>query len=139
MLIRLTKACGWRGAAIIAVLYAVCVLAPTAAMAFGDSARAAHCLTENHHAVGKQAYHGTGEASATEIAHAHDSGIAHKHSKSANTGSDNGDCCGLMCLFTMPGSMTAETKFARSPTPLPAVIASIDGLGAGPLFKPPKS
>lgn len=141
MLIRLTKACRWRAAAVVAVLYAVCVLAPTAVMAFGDSARAAHCLTENHHAIGKQSHHLVGNAAAVDEAHVHDSGLAHKHSKPDGAGhkGNNGDCCGLMCLFAMPGTVAVDTEFGRPEAPLAAVKPSLGGVEPGLLFKPPKS
>ena len=140
MLIRLTKAWRWRAAAIVAVLYAVCVLAPTTVMAFGDSSRAAHCLTENHHAIGKQSHHSTGAA--MDAAHPHDDGVAHKHSDPDKTSSkkgNNGDCCGLMCLFAMPGSVAADTDFVRPLAPLAAVKPSLGSVDPGLLFKPPKS
>ena len=139
MLVRLTKACRWRAAAIVAALYAVCVLAPTTVMAFGDSSRAAHSLTENHHAIGKQSHHSAGAA--VDAAHPHDDGVAHKHSGPDKTSSkgNNGDCCGLMCLFAMPGSVAANTDFVRPLAPLAAVKPSRGGVDPGLLFKPPKS
>ena len=135
----LTKVHRWRAAMIVAVVYAICVLTPTAAMAFGDSTHAAHCVAENHDAIGKRSQHGTGEISTAHNAHVHDSDINDKHPKSDTGAPSKGDCCGLMCLFAMPGGTTAEANFVGSPSLLPSVKSSIDGVGPGLLFKPPKS
>lgn len=84
MFVRLTKIARWRMARLLAVFYALCVLAPAAAFAFGDGSRAAHCLTESSHhgvqTVQMQAapmhQHGDGAL------HTHQPQVADHHSKS---------------------------------------------------------
>ena len=141
MLVRLTKACRWRAAAVVAVLYAICVLAPTAVMAFGDGSRAAHCLTENHHSIGKQSDRLIGQTIIVSSVDAHDNGVAHGHSNPDKTSpkGDSGDCCGLMCLFAMSSTEAVDTDFVRPLAPLAAVKPSLGGVVPGLLFKPPKS
>jgi hypothetical protein len=55
----LTKKWRWRAASLLAVLYALCLVAPTAVLALSAQAAPAHCLTENTlSSVFDHAYHG---------------------------------------------------------------------------------
>ena len=47
MLTRLTRTFRIRAAITLAVAYALCVVAPSAALAFADGPSAAHCLTDS--------------------------------------------------------------------------------------------
>src|SRR5688572_898715 len=63
MLSALTRKMRLWGAAGMAAFYAVCLLAPVAAFAFGGGE--AHCLTQDNHGLGS--------------VHVHDDGTAHRH------------------------------------------------------------
>lgn len=125
MFVRLSRITRWRMARLLAVFYALCVLAPAAAFAFGDGANAAHCLTEaNHHGV--QAVqvlapvhaqdHAQGHAQEhADQMHRHGDGAMHLHQQQAavdhDTKSDHGtrksvdaQCCGLICLTALPAT-----------------------------------
>ena len=69
MLTQLRKGLRSRVAGVLVVLYALCLLAPAAAFAFGDVTKAAHCLTDDSH--------GLGTSHAKE--HGQHDGVAHQH------------------------------------------------------------
>jgi hypothetical protein len=129
MLARLTKRFRLKAAIGLAVLYAVCVLGPHAAMAL-DSAGAAHCLTENSAAAH---VHKTG----TQASHVHTNGETHHHDGASHHDTDSGQtptgeghnskdhsgtCCGLFCLSAIAADDVAVLA------PLPSVSASLPGL-----------
>ena len=140
MLIRLTRVLGKRAAGLLVVLYGLCVIVPSAAIALGDTARAAHCLTaDQHHATG----HATRLAPAHDVApaHIHANGAAHEHGDAHGVGEDSlsvSNCCGLMCLAAIPaaaGESGDEPLLA-----LPAVRKlrqNIAGCGPDLLYRPP--
>ncbi len=81
----LTRKRRWRAAALLAVLYALCLATPTAVMAaslaVSPAAIPALCLTDDHHEAG--------------IRHVHDDGAAHHHSGGkADDGDHASKCCG---------------------------------------------
>ena len=131
-LTQLSRSFRLRAAGVLVVLYAVCVLAPAAALAFGDAAKAAHCLTDENHGLGSHA---------NSKAHAHQDGTAHQHSDSGDEQqSTSGQCCGLFCL----SALAPSTDFPLAQPSLPALVPSLtaDGiLGHGPnrLYRPPDS
>jgi hypothetical protein len=111
MLSRFTKAKRLKAAAVLALFYALCSVAPAAAFTFGDGSRTAHCLSQNDdhglHAVGAHQH------SAVNM-HSHEDGTAHVHGKktdSEDSSSEHGNksetqCCGLICLSALPASVT---------------------------------
>jgi hypothetical protein len=129
------KACRSRAARILVVLYALCVLAPAGALALGDAAYAAHCLTHDHHGVGQAHDH----ADTVGQVHVHHDGTSHEHSKADDpTGKAPTECCGLFCLTALPGPMA---DLANRPS-FGAVVLSIApddraGRGSDLLFRPP--
>jgi len=138
MFIRLTRAMRWRAASILAVLYALCVLATAAAFAFGDGSRAAHCLSDDNHGLQSVHVH----AHAGGKAHVHKDGASHEHTKAPESQGKSSDsqCCGLVCLSALPAGTL------QVPTPaLPALIAvsaqQADVAGKAPerLYRPPIS
>ena len=140
-----------RAATALVVLYALCVLAPAAALAFGDGTKAAHCLTdESHgrgvlHADGKSHAHGKShehsKAHAGGKTHVHQDGTAHQH---AGEGDEQqgaaGQCCGLFCLSALAPSIDLSLAQHVLPTLAPALNAN-GLLDHGPyrLDRPPDS
>ena len=110
MLAGMSKRLRIRAALSIAALYAFCVLAPHAALAFGHAS--AHCLTDEqpsaahvHKAKAKLASHthADGTVHHHNAVPAHDDAITadpHQHSD-ANGKSDTGNCCGLFCISAL--------------------------------------
>jgi hypothetical protein len=89
MLRRLAKRLRTRAALVLAVLYALCVIAPPLALTFSDGAVAAHCLTDDHHGMDVRHVHGP--------VHLHDEGGSPgKNSDHDKAKSDS--CCGLFCV-----------------------------------------
>lgn len=134
MLQRLTKTFRFKAAIFLAVLYAFTVLAPHAAMAFGNPQGAAHCLTASNmhdHA---------------SVSHKHADGIEHTHAapkadESGNKSDENGPaaaCCGLFSATGIP----AESR-ALTPGPVAASTVSLPlpdlATGQGPdrINRPP--
>lgn len=144
MFVRLTKIARWRIARLLAVFYALCVLAPAAAFAFGDGSRAAHCLTESSHhgvqTVQMQAapmhQHGDGAL------HTHQPQVADHHSKSdqGNQKAPDAQCCGLICLTALPATdmMAAAPAVLRAPVVL-SPPDEITGQSPARLDRPPNS
>lgn len=120
----------WAAAALV-VLYALCVLAPAAAFAFGDGTKAAHCLTDENHGLGTSHAH-----SKTQT---HHDGAAHQHSDDADEQQTTpSQCCGLFCLSALAPSI--DLPLAQPE--LLALLPSLNGngiLGHGPdrLDRPP--
>jgi hypothetical protein len=110
-------------AAIAAVAaYALCVLAPHAALALGASSAAMHCLTEVsnlghvHQAEAHEHTHGQhATSSAVTSPHADDSGAMHHNS---DHGTASANCCGLFCITALD-----LDGVAALPAPPPVVFA----------------
>lgn len=128
----------WRMAGLMAVLYALCVLVPAAAFAFGDGSRAAQCLSEENHSL-----HVHMDASQ---GHMHSESVSHAHHQNADSPdhpgkqSTAGQCCGLVCLSALP----ATNLWVQLPTTKPAAVrtARLDKiLGQIPpvLYRPPNT
>lgn len=122
-----------RAASVLVVLYALCVLTPAAALALGDAAKAAHCLTDENH--------GLGPSHANSKPHVHDDGNASQHSHDGDEQqSTSGQCCGLFCL----SALAPSTDLPLAQPELPALVPSLNAnglLGHGPdrLDRPPDS
>jgi hypothetical protein len=130
------KAYRSRAARLLVALYALCVLAPAGALAFGDAAYAAHCLTHEHHGAG----HVHDPADVAGQVHVHDDGTSHEHSTTDDpTGKAAAECCGLFCLTALPAPMA---DLASLPSFAGALAAAADDrAGRGPdiLYRPPIS
>ena len=129
----LTKGMRHRAATALVVLYALCVLAPAAAFAFGDGTKAAHCLTDDNHGLVTSHTHGK--------PHVHDDGNAASHSHDGDEQQTNsGQCCGLFCL----SALAPSTDLPLAQPELPVLVPSLNAnglLGHGPhrLDRPPDS
>jgi hypothetical protein len=126
MLTLLNKQWRHRAASLLVVMYALCVVSPAAAFAFGNSATAAHCLTDDNHGLAK--------------AHIHQDGISHEHSDAGNDGDGYpAKCCGLVCLSGITPTIDTTLGQVISASAVPLIVE--EGiLGRGPicLDRPPE-
>jgi hypothetical protein len=98
MLSGLSKRFRLNAAAVLAALYAVCVLAPHAALAITQVA--AHCLTESHGAAHVHGSSTTKHVHADGTAHDHGGGAPHNHADGDKA--PVGSCCGVFCVTALP-------------------------------------
>ena len=140
----LSKGMRSRAAVAVAALYALCVLAPSAAIALGSSG---HCLTDDRPAahVHKVKADVTPHTHADGTAHHHgaqpathdDESAPHKHSKTGGK-DESGNCCGLFCISTIGTQsgprLIAPLSFAAD---LPALADALTGRDPGRLHRPP--
>jgi hypothetical protein len=135
-----TKGFRIRAAVALAALYALCILAPSAAFALSGNASAAHCLIEDHATANVHA--GMVHAG---MSHMHADGTAHEHAKAPDHSapahkSSSGDCCGLLSVSALPAPM-----FDVQAPVLPAIIIAasngegVTGKGPERLYRPPIS
>src|ERR1700730_9288747 len=137
----LTKTLRVKAAIVLAVLYALCVLAPAVAFAFSDDPAVAHCLTEGHVGVhdhsGKHAHGGK--------LHVHADGTAHQHHDdgAAPQPSGNGKaaiatCCGLVRLAALPrGPVPRSGLDSLASVVLPVLGEALSGRGPERINRPP--
>ena len=139
MLSGLNKGMRLRAAVMLTVLYAICVLAPSAALAF--SPRAAHCLT------GTQTMAHVHPVSEQATAHAHDDDTAHSHADAGATNpsqSDekgrSGDCCGLFCASALAHAPIEALPALHTPALAgPALTFQLHGCGPDRIHRPPRA
>jgi hypothetical protein len=110
MLKALRTGLGLRLAMMIAVLAALCLVAPPAVMAFGHGDNTAHCL-----------------ANADAVNHGMHGGDNHKHNGDHGKlpGTHAPGCCGLFCLSALPlaSSPVVEGRLIRPALSMLAEIA----------------
>jgi len=146
---------GW----IVALIYLLCVLAPTISFAMPGSKAVAPCLTDASHVPGMVHLHK--EASTQHIhkdGHGHDHSGAHSHARTdgdhrsmsmasnANSvpekapHSSDGQCCRLMCVTALPAKLVNIVKPS-----VPTALCEVEGCrkvtdNAPPrLYRPPIS
>ena len=134
MLVKLTKVLRRRAASLLVVLYALCVVAPAGALALGDAGRAAHCLTEDHHA----SQHTHAHKQTAEHLHADGTSHQHSHTQDQDSGGANSSCCGLMCLPALPAAFgdVIDEPLPTSNLVL-AVQLTLPSSGPKLLYRPP--
>jgi hypothetical protein len=129
MLTSLTKSVRYWVAMGFIALYAACILAPTAALAFSG----ASCLTEHDLA---QAHSHAGDA-------AHDHGDQHNHAGAADAPADDDSaskCCGMVfCSALAPGLASSLAPAVLSGRTVSAVMQDFTGLPPHKLIRPPRS
>jgi hypothetical protein len=122
MFLRLTKARRLRAGLLVALVYMLCILAPTLSFAFPGSHAVSPCLTDANHVPGMMYVHA--ESSPAHLhadGHTHDHATAHSHASdgiasikasappeqtpSKGSHSTDGQCCGLMCLSALPATL----------------------------------
>jgi hypothetical protein len=135
MLSVLTKTFRAKAAMIVAALYLLCILAPSAVFAFSVNPGLAHCLTEGH--VGVHDHGGK--------IHIHADGTAHQHDDdgAAPPSGDNeksrvATCCSLFSVVAISGE-TGLSLGLYSPASimLPVVPDSLNGRGPDRINRPP--
>jgi hypothetical protein len=121
------------------VLYTLCVLASPAAFAFGDSSRAAHCLTDNNHGLPSVYVHEHGtQVHYVGKAHVHEDGTSHEHSKAPDGKGSDGRCCGLVCLSALPASISqVQTPVLAALVAVSAKQEDVAGKIPDRLYRPP--
>ena len=122
MLVRLTGAKRLRAGRLVALVYMLCVLAPSLSFALPGSHAVSPCLTDASHVP--DLMHAHVEAPASHL-HAdglmHDDATAHFHSSTSDSvaavkasselppskglHSSDGQCCGLTCLSAIPAAL----------------------------------
>ena len=121
MPLRMTRRFRFRAALTLAVVYAFCILAPHAALAFTGATSAAPCLTEAqglahvHHVAANTHVHADGTA--------HEHGDKNRHSDGK---AQHGNCCGMFCvtaLATDPGVVLVVPELGT-----PSLVALETGL-----------
>ena len=130
MLMSLTKSVrSWVAMGFVA-LYALCIIAPTAALAFGG----ASCLTEHELA---QVHSYAGDAP-------HDHGDGHNHGGATDTPADDdsasSNCCGMnFCSGLAPELASSLAPAVLSGRTALAAMQDFTGLPPHKLIRPPKS
>ena len=135
MLSVFAKAIRVKGAIVLAALYTLCILAPSAAFAFSASPGVAHCLTEGH--VGIHDHGGK--------VHVHADGTAHHHDHDgAAAPSGDGDnsrvasCCSLFSVVALPGEPGPSLGlYSPGSTVLPVLADALSGRGPERINRPP--
>lgn len=132
MFLPLTRAKRLKAGWLLALVYALCVLAPGISFALSDGLRAAACLTSEAHGLGLVHVHGLSEGSAQ---HVHQSGHVHEHPTGDVHSAQFGDhedaayvadkapaptngphktsgaqCCGAVCLSALPATIVDIVK-----------------------------
>ena len=127
MLVWLTKRLRQRAATLLVVLYAICLLAPSAVFALADGPRESHCLTQANHGL-----------ATTHFDHG---GATHEHpQKSDDDKGQLNHCCGLFCLAAL--APTIDLAIGQSPVGSSLVATLEDSIAHGAparLDRPPIS
>lgn len=124
MFVRLTRAKRMRAGRLVALVYMLCVLAPSLSFALPGSNAVSPCLTDANHVAGVM--HAHAKASAPHLhadGHIHNHATAHFYASpsdsvaaikasaaseqlpSKSSHSSDGQCCGLMCLSAIPATL----------------------------------
>jgi hypothetical protein len=157
MFVRLTRAKRLTAGRLIALVYMLCVLAPTLSFALPGSHAVSPCLTDANHVPGLM--HVDAEAPAAHLhtdGHMHDHAMAHSQASlsdgiapikasaapgqapSKGSHSSDGQCCGLMCLSALPAALL-EIVTPSVPTASQEVEGYLEVADNGPsrLYRPP--
>ena len=135
MLSVLTKAFRVKAAVVLAALYMLCILAPSAAFAFSASPGVAHCLTAGH--VGIHDHGGKVHVHADGTAHHHD------HDGAAPPSGDDeksrvASCCSLFSVVALPGEPGPSLGlYSPGSTVLPVLADALSGRGPERINRPP--
>lgn len=116
---------GW----FVALVYLLCVLAPSMSFALPGGLAVALCLTDENHVPGMVHVHNQGIAQHVHAdGHVHDHSVAHSHLSSGKNdrsisivlnqkqvpekapNSSHGQCCGLTCVTALPATLVDIPK-----------------------------
>lgn len=136
----LTQGLRYRAAVLLALVYGLCVISPSLALAFAGGSAATHCLTEAHprsHASAHThvALHVQTDVAAHALANAHTPISDGKTRGSHHTGG----CCGLFCHVAV-GNEQNRVDIERTLL-VAAVLSALDDKPSGrkpnQLIRPP--
>jgi hypothetical protein len=127
-----------KAALAVAVIYTLCALAPSVALAFPGS-MAAHCLSQDIAGTSPHEHGVTAHVHADGVTHHHPGVGAHKTSGDANKG-HGAECCGLFSVVAIPP--TAMLIFGSAhlvPVTFSALQEFVYGRGPERINRPPIS
>ena len=154
---RLTKAGRLRAGRLVALVYMLCVLAPTLSFALPGSQAVSPCFADANRVPGMMHVHE--EAPPAHLradGHLPDPALAHSHASSLDgaalikasaipeqtpskgSHSSDGQCCGLMCLSALPAALV-EIVTPSVPAASPEVEGYLEVADKAPsrLYRPP--
>lgn len=136
MLSTLIKTMRTKAAIVLAVLYAFTVVAPHAAMAFGNPQTAAHCLTV---ASAKAHDHGqTKHKHANGVEHTHAVPQADDHKNSSDEKGPAAACCGLFsCSAVLTETRDLSPGLVTVSCIAVPALDSVEGQGPARINRPP--
>ena len=157
MFVRLTKAGRLRAGRLVALVYMLCVLAPTLSFALPGSQAVSPCFADANRVPGMMHVHE--EAPPAHLradGHLPDPALAHSHASSLDgaalikasaipeqtpskgSHSSDGQCCGLMCLSALPAALV-EIVTPSVPAASPEVEGYLEVADKAPsrLYRPP--
>jgi hypothetical protein len=157
MIIGLTRTRRLRAGWFVALIYLLCVLAPTISYALPGAHALAPCLTDENHVPGMVHVHNE-----MSMQHVHKDGRVHDHSGGHSHANFNGDdrsmalnaksvpekvphssegqCCGLMCVTALPATLIDIAKPSA-----PVALCEVEGYrkvtdnAPSRLYRPPIS
>ena len=117
----------YRAASLLVVLYALCLVAPTAVLAFNADSTPAHCLTEDSQAAGSSHVHS-----------------GQNRSDTGDTGDVDHDqaskCCGLFSVSDVLAPFNAATmRLPLMSQIAPLFVAGLSGQDSDRIDRPPRS
>ena len=134
----LTKSFRTRAAILIALAYAFCVLAPSAALAVADNPASFRCLDELSAINAPSNHESLSHTHADGTIHHHDHNGVPDHHSGTDGKADDGSCCGLFGVSALahdPG-LTFGVSALASQTGS-AAADGLDGRAPAPLHRPP--
>jgi len=122
----LTSQWRWRVASLLVVLYALCLAAPTAVLAFNQASVPAHCFTDDQHGIG--------------AIHVHEDGSSHRQSGTGDDQGQPGKCCGLFSVSAIAPAIDFVAGQNPPVSHRPSLLAqSLSGRGTDRIDRPPRS
>jgi len=133
----LTKIFRTRATIFVALAYAFCVLAPSAALAFTNAPTAFHCLSELD-AMNAPSPHDDASHAHINGAHHHDEDGTSNHPSGLGDKGHIGSCCGLFCMSALAQDfgMTLVAPALAALT-LPVTVHDLAGCEPSRLLRPP--
>ncbi|ARP98062.1 hypothetical protein CAK95_02420 [Pseudorhodoplanes sinuspersici] len=124
----MTKAVRIRAALVLAILFGVCTISPSLALAFADGTATVHCLTDDHH--------GTAKAQAETKPHNHSS--LNQVDADQTDDAAPGNCCGVFCLTALSAPhLPAIGPQINASSPYPPLQDIVTGSHPGRINRPP--
>lgn len=137
MLTGMGKRLRFKAAVALAVAYAFCALAPSAALAFADGKTTAHYLTDNHGIVAE--HHGEAHVHAVAVGEPEATPNAAQPSE-AQGKPHRGNCCGMFCVAALSVEPTvALTRTIAASVDLFTLVGDLGGRGPDQIHRPPIS